>query len=247
MKALFHPSLAGHTIAYRHEKGEGEVGVLFLPGFRSDMESTKASYLSEWCAARGVSFTSLDYFAHGKSGGEFIDYTIGQALADTLEILDHVATGPQILVGSSMGGWIGLHAARERRGQVRGLVGIAAAPDFTERMRPKMNAEQQKSLDDEGVVWVHSEYFGNDYPITRKLIDNGRSLCLLDDVIGLEIPIHLLQGQQDADVPWETALKIAERVIGDEVTMTLVKDGDHRLNRPQDLALLGEAVGRMLG
>jgi pimeloyl-ACP methyl ester carboxylesterase len=241
-----HTSKSGHTIAYRRQKGEGEVGVIFLAGFRSDMASTKAEYLSEWCAEQKVTFTSFDYFGHGKSGGEFIDYTIGKGVEDVLEILDHIATGPQILVGSSMGGWIGLHAARERKGQVRGLVGVAAAPDFTDRMRPQMNAEQQKALADDGVVWAHSEYYGNDYPITQKLIDNGRELCLLDDVIGLEIPIHLLQGQLDDSVPWDTALKISERVMSDEVTITLVKDGDHRLNRPQDLALLGEAVGRML-
>lgn len=246
MNPLFYTPESGIRIAYHQQQGEGEVGVLFLPGFRSDMESTKAMALAEWCAANNVPYTRFDYFGHGKSEGEFIDYTIGKGLESALAMLDQVARGPQILVGSSMGGWIGLLASRERKGQVRGLVGIAAAPDFTDRMRPKMNGEQQAALDKDGVVWVHSDFFDNDYPITQTLIDDGKNHFLLDDVIGLEIPIHLLQGQLDEDVPWQTALKIAERVTSDEVTVTLVKDGDHRLNRPQDLALLLEAVERLL-
>lgn len=246
MNPLFYTPESGTRIAYHQQQGEGEVGVLFLPGFRSDMESTKAVALAEWCAAHNVPFTRFDYFGHGKSEGEFIDYTISKGLESALAMLDQVARGPQILVGSSMGGWISLLAARERKGQVRGMVGIAAAPDFTDRMRPKMNGEQQAALDKDGVVWVHSDFFDNDYPITQNLIDDGKQHFLLDDVIGLEIPIHLLQGQLDDDVPWQTALKIAEKVMSDEVTVTLIKDGDHRLNRPQDLALLMEALQRML-
>ena len=222
------------------------MGVTFLPGFRSDMESTKATALAEWCAAHNVPFTRFDYFGHGKSEGDFIDYTISKGLESTLHILDQIARGPQILVGSSMGGWIGLRAAQERKGQVRGLIGIAAAPDFTDRMRPQMNGEQQAALDAEGVVWVPSD-FGGDYPITQQLIDDGKNHFLLDDIIGLEIPIHLFQGQLDEDVPWQTALKISEKLMSDEVTITFIKDGDHRLNRPQDLALLMEALRRMLG
>lgn len=245
MNPLFYTPESGIRIAYRQQHGEGEVGVMFLCGFRSDMESTKATALAEWCASQNVSFTRFDYFAHGQSEGDFIDYTISKGLESTLHILDQVARGPQILVGSSMGGWIGMRAAQERKGQVRGLIGIAAAPDFTDRMRPQMNGEQQAALDAEGVAWVPSD-FGGDYPITQQLIDDGKNHFLLDDVIGLDVPIHLLQGQLDDAVPWQTALKISEKVMSDDVTITLIKDGDHRLNRPQDLALLIEGLARML-
>lgn len=245
MTPLFYTTADGTRIAYHQQVGEGEVGVTFLCGFRSDMASTKATALAEWCAANNITFTRFDYFAHGQSDGDFVNYSIGKGLESTLEILDHVARGPQILVGSSMGGWIGLHAALQRKGQVCGLVGIAAAPDFTDRMRPQMNGAQQAELDATGLVWVPGE-FGPDYPITQLLIDNGREMFLTHDVIGLEIPIHLLQGMQDDAVPWQTALKIAERVVGEEVTITLIKDGDHRLNRPQDLTLLMEAVRKIL-
>jgi pimeloyl-ACP methyl ester carboxylesterase len=245
MTHSLHTTAAGHRIAYQHQAGSAP-GIVFLCGFRSDMESTKATALADWCAQQGIAFTRFDYFGHGKSEGEFRDFTIGTAIADALEILDHVATGDQILVGSSMGGWMALHAALERKSQVRGLVGIAAAPDFTERlMYARATPEQRAELDDTGEIWVHSDYSNNDYPITRNFILEARRHLLLDDIIPLSIPIHLIHGQEDADVPWETALQLAKCVMGEEVLVTLVKDGDHRLNRPADLALLMEALARM--
>jgi pimeloyl-ACP methyl ester carboxylesterase len=246
MQPQFHTTAAGYKLAYRQQAGEGELGILFCSGFRSDLNSTKATAMAEWCAERKIPFTAFDYFAHGQSEGDFMDYTIGKGLESTLEILDHIATGPQILIGSSMGGWIGLHAARERKYQVKGFIGIAAAPDFTEDMYlHHMTPEQRKTLEAEGVIWVPSDY-GSDYPITKRFIEDGREHLLLDDMIPLEIPMHLIQGQQDAEVPWQTALKIAERVMGDEVIVTLVKDAEHRLSRPQDLALLYNATLSML-
>lgn len=245
MQHSTHTTSTGHRIAYRQQAGEGGVGVTFFCGFRSDMQSTKATALAQWCAAQNIPFTCFDYFAHGQSDGDFMDYTIGRGLEDALEILDHIATGPQIIVGSSMGGWIGLHAAMQRKRQVVGFVGIAAAPDFTEQMRLLMNAEQRASYENEGVVWVPSDY-GSDYPITRALIENGRELLLLEDTILLDIPVHLLQGQQDAEVPWSTAITIAERLMGEDVAVTLVKDAEHRLSRPQDLELLFGAVAGVL-
>lgn len=245
--SLFFTTSANQRIAYRQQAGEGKLGVTFIHGFRSDMQSTKATALAEWCAARGVRFTAFDCFAHGESEGDFMEFTIGRGLESTLEVLDHVALGDQILVGSSMGGWLSLLAARERRGQVRGLVGIAAAPDFTEDMWLRhMTPEHRATVESDGVLWVPSDY-GSDYPITHALIQDGKRHLLLEDVIGLDIPIHLIQGQQDADVPWETALKIAKAVTSDDVTLHLVKDGEHRLSRPQDLALLFHAVERLLG
>lgn len=245
MEPSYHTSKAGHKIAYRQQKGEGP-GVLFLCGFRSDMESTKATTLAEWCGKENIAYTRFDYFGHGKSGGEFIDFTLSRAFEDAIEILEQVATGPQIVVGSSMGGWIGLLSAQERKRQVLGFVGVAAAPDFTERMMlKKMTPEQREEIKNEGVIYVHSDYFNNDYPITLRLIEDGRKHLLLDHPIPLDLPIHLLQGQQDEDVPWELALAIAGKVTSDDVKLTLVKDGDHRLNRPQDLQLLLDAVRNM--
>lgn len=243
MTLAYHTTEAGHKLAYRQRRGEGP-GVIFLGGFRSDMEASKATAIAEWCDKALIPCTRMDYFGHGKSEGEFIDYTIGRGLADVLEILDHVATGEQILIGSSMGGWLGLLAAMERRQQVKAFIGIAAAPDFSEWMRERMTPEQRTTLDDEGVLWVHSDYFNNDYPITQNFIAEGKTHLLLGDVIPLDRPVHLLQGQMDEEVPWATAIAIAEKLTSEEVTVTLVKDGDHRLSRPQDINLLLDTLAR---
>ncbi len=246
MTATYHTTSRATRIAYATTKGEG-TGVVFCCGYRSDMHSTKATALAEWCAENNVPFTRFDYFGHGKSEGDFKDFTIGTAMADALEVLDNIATGDQIIVGSSMGSWIALNAALERKGQVRGLVGVASAPDFTERlMYARFTPEQRRELADNGLIWAHSEFTESDYPITQHFIEEARYHLLLDDIIGLEIPIHLLHGQADVDVPWETSLTLAEQLMGDEVTLTLIKDGDHRLNRPDDLRLMTDALARML-
>lgn len=234
-------------LAYRAQAGDG-VGVMFCCGYRSDMHSTKATALAEWCAARGVPFTCFDYRAHGMSEGDFKEFTIGGAMADVLAILDHVGVKRLILVGSSMGAWVALNAALERKGQVCGLIGVASAPDFTERlMFARMTPEQRREMDEQGLIWAHSEFTQSDYPVTRHFIHEARHHLLLEDIIGLEIPVHLLHGQADMDVPWETSLTLAAQLMGDEVTLTLIKDGDHRLNRPADLALMLDALERMLG
>ncbi len=221
--------------------------MLFCPGYRSDMHSTKATALAEWCAAARAPLTRFDYHAHGGSEGEFIDFTIGGAVADARAVLEQVATGPQILIGSSMGAWVALHVALAGKGQVRGLIGIASAPDFSERlMFARFSPEDRARLLEEGVVWAYSEMTGSEYPIGRRFIEEARQQLLLEDVIGLEIPVQLFHGQADVDVPWETSLLLAERLIGEEVTLTLIKDGDHRLNRPADLSLMTDALGRML-
>jgi pimeloyl-ACP methyl ester carboxylesterase len=175
-------------------------------------------------------------------------FTIGSAMDDALDILDNVAIGDQILIGSSMGAWVALNAALERKGQVRGFIGVASAPDFTEAlMYACMTPEQRAEMAESGVIWAHSEFTDSDYPITQAFIEEARTHLLLDDIIGLDIPIHLLHGQADVDVPWETSITLAEQVMSDEVTLTLIKDGDHRLNRPADLALMMDALARMLG
>ena len=235
----------GCAIAYEHIAG-AQLGVIFLSGFRSDMESTKATVLAEWAAKESIQYTRFDYFAHGKTGGDFKEFTIGRALADTLEIIDHVTTGKQILVGSSMGGWVALLAALERKERVKALVGIAAAPDFTERMFYKdMTAEQRAEMQENGLIWVHSDYYQNDYPLTMKLIEDGKKHLLMQDRIPLEMPISLLHGQADDVVPWEHSLAIAQKLNSRDVTTTFIKDGDHRLNRPEDTAVLIELVQRI--
>ena len=246
--ALHLPSSHQHySIAYQRTEGNGP-GVLFCSGFRSDMNSTKATAIAHWCAEHHVPFTRFDYFAHGLTGGDFMDFTIGHAIRDTTDILDHVTKGDQLIIGSSMGAWIALSVALERRSTVRGFIGIAPAPDFTERlMFARMSPEQHKELDDEGKIWVPSDYTHTEYPITRQFIYEARQHLLLDDVIGLDIPIHLMHGQEDMDVPWETSLQLSEKLMSDDVAITLIKDGDHRLNRPADLQILTGAIERMLG
>lgn len=236
----------GYRVAHHSTTGQG-ARVLFCPGYRSEMGSTKATALAEWCATKQVPLTRFDYFAHGKSDGDFIDFTIGAAMADVLDVIDHVGDDDLILIGSSMGAWVALNAALERKAHVRGLIGIAPAPDFTERlMFPKFTPEQRRQFEDEGVVWAYSEMSEADYPISKRFIEEARTHLLLDDIIGLEIPVHLLHGQADVDVPWETSIALAEKLMSDDVTVTLIKDGDHRLNRPADLALMMNALERML-
>ena len=228
----------GTKLAYSHQKGEGP-GIIFLPGFKSDMEGSKAEALAEHCAQEGIQFTRFDYFAHGKSEGDFLDYTMSHALADTLSILDEVAAGTQILVGSSMGGWVMLLAALARKERVGGIIGIAPAPDFTERlMYAEFTPEMREELEREGVVYVPSDYGYDDYAITQKLIEDGRQHLLMDHPIPLEIPVALLHGQKDEDVPWELSMEIAQRINSPQVKLQLVKDGDHRLSRPEDIVML---------
>jgi pimeloyl-ACP methyl ester carboxylesterase len=237
----------GHRTAYHHSKGAAPITVLFCHGYRSDMASTKATALAEWCAASDVGLIRLDCFAHGKSEGDFKEFTIGGAMQDVLDVIDHTGVESLIVVGSSMGGWIALNTALERKAVVKGLIGIAAAPDFTERrMFAQMTPEQRRELDEEGLIWAYSEMTDSDYPITKHFIEEARNHLMLDDVIGIDIPVHLLHGQMDDSVPWETSLTLAQRLYSEEVTVTLIKDGDHRLNRPADLALMTDAIARML-
>lgn len=233
-------------LAYRTLSGRGP-GVIFLGGFHSDMTGSKAAYLAEWCAARGRAFLRFDYSGHGASGGRFEDGTIGRWTADAASALQELSQGPQILVGSSMGGWIALLLALRYPERVAGLVGIAAAPDFTEDL---MWAEFSDHVRDQILregYWTRPSAYGGAYPITRALIEDGRQHLLLGNPIALDIPIRLLHGQQDSDVPWPHSLRIAERVMGRDVEVTLIKEGDHRLSTPENLALLGRTLSALLG
>ena len=247
MNHLTFTASSGRQIAYHRSLGEGP-GVIFCCGYRSDMFSTKATAIAEWCAVREVPFTRFDYRGHGKSEGDFKEFTIGGAIEDTLEVIDEITRGPQIIIGSSMGGWVALHAAKERKSVIRGIIGIAAAPDFTEKlMLARMTPEQRREIEDEGVLWANSEVTGADYPITWNFITEARQHLMLDDVIGLDIPVHLFHGQLDDTVPWEQALLLAKQLTAEDVAVTLIKDGDHRLNRPTDMQLVLDALGRMRG
>jgi pimeloyl-ACP methyl ester carboxylesterase len=231
----------GVELAWKSLAGVGPA-IVFLPGYKSDMEGSKALFLAGWAAEAGRAFLRLDYSGHGVSGGGFEDGTIGLWTEDALAIVDSVTQGPLVLVGSSMGGWIGLHIALARRNRVAGFIGIAAAPDFTETLVwAHMPEVARARLMAEGVIYAPSEY-GDPLPFTRALIEDGRHRLLLNDRIPLTCPVRLLQGQRDAEVPWQTALAIAEKMESADVRVTLIKDGDHRLSRERDLTLLRETV-----
>ncbi len=236
----------GTELAWSAQAGRGPT-IVFLPGFRSDMSGDKATGLAEFAAARGQAMLRFDYSGHGASGGDFLQGCIGDWAADTLTVIDHLTSGPIILVGSSMGGWIALLTAMARPERVAALVGIAAAPDFTQRlMWDSMAPTERVTLLRDGVLHVPSQY-GDPTPITQRLIEDGRKHLILDAPIPFTGPVRLLHGQADPDVPWELALKIAGAVVSTDVAVTLIKDGDHRLSRPQDLAVLYRTVGALLG
>jgi pimeloyl-ACP methyl ester carboxylesterase len=227
----------GGRLAYARLSGV-QPGVVFLGGFRSDMEGSKALALREHCAAQGSAFLRFDYSGHGTSAGRFEDGTIGQWAADALAVFDALTEGPQILIGSSMGGWIALLLARARPDRVAGFIGIAPAPDFTETlMWPAFSDAQRATILAEGVLHLPSQY-GEPTPITRALIEDGRTHNVLDAPIALAGPVRILQGMADPDVPWRHALRLMDRLEGGDARLILVKDGDHRLSRPEDLRLL---------
>ena len=236
----------GSTIAYHKTDGMSP-GVVFLSGFMSDMTGGKALFVEEFCRKRGQAFLRFDYFGHGQSSGAFIDGTIGRWADDTAFALDHLTEGPQVLVGSSMGGWLMLLAALARPERVAGLVGIAPAPDFTEDLLiHQFSAEQLQAIERDGVVYVHSLYGPEPTPFTKKLIEDGKAQLVLRRKMPLTCPLRILQGMRDPDVPWQTALRISEMWAGDDVEIHFIKDGDHRLSRPQDLARLARTLDALL-
>jgi len=231
----------GRQIAYVQSKGMGP-GVVFLGGFNSDMTGSKAEFLAGWCAARGQAFLRFDYSGHGTSEGLFEDGTIGRWAEDAACVIAALTEGPQILIGSSMGGWIALLLATRRKFALRGVIGIAPAPDFTEDlMWAEFPPAVREAILRDG-VWHRPSEYGAPYPITRALIEDGRNQLLLRGPMALDCPLRILQGQQDPDVPWRHALRIADAVTGGDVRVTLIKDGDHRLSRDVDLALLAETL-----
>jgi pimeloyl-ACP methyl ester carboxylesterase len=236
----------GVEVAFARRDGKSPT-VVFLPGFRSDMTGDKATALAAFCDERDQAMVRFDYSGHGSSGGRFEDGTISRWADDALAVIDRQSNGPLVLVGSSMGGWVALLAALARPGRVAALIGIAAAPDFTEAlMWNAMTFEERATIMREGVLHVPSQY-GDPYPITRTLIEDGRTRLLLNEPIAIDCRVRLLHGQRDPDVPWEMALNVAGQLTSEDVQVTLVKDGDHRLSRPQDLALLCRTLAPLLG
>ncbi|MGB0920004.1 MAG: alpha/beta hydrolase [Alphaproteobacteria bacterium] len=239
----------GTSLAYQWQEGKGVNApcVVFLCGFMSDMGGTKAAHLADWAAQRGHAFLRFDYFGHGQSSGPFTNGTISRWKDDAMAMLDEVAPDrPLVLIGSSMGGWIMLLAALARPERVQAMVGIAPAPDFTEKlMWAGMSPQDQKTIMEEGALIQPSDY-DEPYTITKALIEDGRTNQILDAPIALTCPVRILQGQQDADVPWQHALKTAEALASDDVVVTLVKNGDHRLSEPADLKRLEQTLDDLI-
>jgi pimeloyl-ACP methyl ester carboxylesterase len=235
----------GATIAYARTAGKGP-GVVFLGGFMSDMTGTKAMMLEAFCRSRGQAYLRFDYFAHGASSGDFADATIGRWREDALAVLDRETRGPQLLVGSSIGGWLMLLAALARPERIAGLVGIAAAPDATEDlMEPELTPEQRATIEREGAVRIPSAYDPKGYLITRRLIAEGRRHLVLRGSLPIACPVRLLHGMEDPDVPWQTSVRLAERLQSRDVTVTLIAGGDHRLSTEADLAKLRATVAEV--
>ena len=230
-------------IAVRRRPGANP-GFVWLGGYRSDMAGTKAVAVDAWCADRGFACCRHDYSGHGESGGQFLDGTISRWTAESLAVFDAFTDGPQILVGSSMGGWVALLMARElkRRGEADRLAGmllIAPAPDFThELMWPQLSDAQKREIAEKGYLEEKSQYSDDPNIYTKALFDDGEKNLVMTGPIDLGCPVHIVQGKEDPDVPFEHAMKLAEHLPSDDVTVTLVKDGDHRLSRPQDIELL---------
>ena len=237
-KTLSRPD--GATIAYEQQApapNQTGPGVIFLHGLMSDRGGTKARTLAAHCAAKGYGYVRFDMFGHGDSSGRFEDGGVGRWTEDALAILDHVTSGPQILVGSSMGGWVTVRAATARPHRVAGVLGIAPAPDFTEdQMWPGFSPEQREKIMRDGVVEVPSDYNDGPYRISRHLIEDGRRHLVLREDIPITCPVRLLHGQRDTAVPWERSLMLAGKISGKDVEIHLMKDGDHRLSAPHELA-----------
>jgi pimeloyl-ACP methyl ester carboxylesterase len=237
-------------IAVRARTGSAP-GLFWLSGFNSDMRGTKAIALDAWAAERNRACVRFDYSGHGESGGAFVDGTIGRWLEETVAVFERFCAGPQVVIGSSMGGWMALLLAREMarrpatRASLAGLVLIAPAPDFTEELMWKNFSPEVRHQIETNGVWLRPSVYGEPYPITRALIEEGRNHLLLGGSIEVGCPVRILQGAQDPDVPWQHAFSLAHRLPADDVVLTMIQDGDHRLSRPQDIARMIAAVAEI--
>ena len=240
----FLPRPDGCRLAWRKVEGAGPA-VVWLGGFRSDMAGTKAQVLADWAQARGRAYVRFDYFGHGESDGDFANGTITRWREDALAVLEHLTRGPVVLVGSSMGGWLSCLVAGAAPDRVQAMVLIAPAPDFTEKlMAPEMTPADRAQMAASG-VWLRPSDYGDPYPITRELLEDGARWSILPGPVNIDVPVRILHGGADPDVPWRHALDLAQAIRGQDVVFSLIKDGDHRLSRPQDLARLTAALDEL--
>ena len=239
MTTTYFTSPEGRRLAFRHNPAStGKLTFVWMCGFKSDISGTKVLRLEDWANRTGHGFLAFDYSGHGESDGAFEDGTVSQWRDDALAAIDSQTDGPLVIVGSSMGGWMALLAALARPDRVKGLVLIAPAPDFTEKlMWPEFPAKAQAEIMEQGFTLRPSDY-DEPYTITRALIEDGRQWQILDGPIGFDGPVRILQGMQDADVPWTHAARLVDALTASDLTITLIKDGDHRLSREQDIARL---------
>lgn len=244
--ADFLTTTQGRKLAYHKTEGTGPT-VVFLGGLKSDMEGTKAIHLEDWCRAKGQSFLRFDYSGHGESSERFEDGCIGDWHEDTLAAVDALTDGPLVVVGSSMGGWQALLLAKARAERIKGMVTIAAAPDFTEDgYWANFTDAQKETLETVGQVELPSDYM-EPYIITKRMIEDGRAQLVLRDALPLPFPVRFLQGTEDTAVTRETALRLLDHAEGDDLRLTLVKGADHRFSDEACLALIEQAVEEVLG
>lgn len=235
----------GRRLAYRYAAPRSGLTYVWLSGFKSDMSGSKVTVLEAWAKAQGHGFLAFDYSGHGLSGGMFEDGKISAWREDALAAIESLTSGALVLVGSSMGGWMALLSALALKDRVAAMVLIAPAPDFTQKlMWPEFTAEQQAEIMEQGRTLRPSDY-GDPFPITRDLIEDGANWTLLDAPIDLQMPIRILQGMQDPDVPWEHAFKLVDALTSEDVVFTLVKGGDHRLSRDQDIDRLVQTCAEL--
>lgn len=242
----------GDEIAVIHQQGENAPGLMWLGGFRSDMEGTKAIELEAYAKENGHQCTRHDYSGHGKSSGRFVEGTISRWLNQSLAVLDIATTGPQILVGSSMGAWIAIRMAQELRSrghptEIAGMLLLAPAPDFTiELMEPALTKDQKSDLQTKGYYEEPTPYGPDPNIFTKALFDDGRLNRTMTGPIELHCPIHIIQGKQDPDVPWQHAQQLFELISTDDAGITYVPDGDHRLSRDQDIDLIKRVLDDLI-
>ncbi len=250
MSPSYYETPTGRRLAYVHtphsSDGAGFPTVVFLGGFKSDMEGTKATHLEQLCADQGQEFLRFDYSGHGQSDGAFVDGTIGAWKQDAIDIMDHVLKGRRaIVIGSSMGGWIALRLLSEGREDIKGVIGIAAAPDFTKDIENKMSEAEKEMMNRLGRLEVPNDYSDEPYIFTQALLKDGAHQSVLDQEHAISVPLVLIQGKLDADVPWEKALKIEEKFQGPDTKIIFIEDGDHSLSRPQDLNILSQELKKL--
>lgn len=242
-----HPLPGGGHVAYRFGPGHAPT-VVFLCGYASEMTGTKARFLHRVCAEAGHAYLRFDYRGRGASSGRFEDGTIGSWTDDACAVIEAATRGPLVLVGSSMGGWIMLLVARRLPERVRALIGVAAAPDFTEEgIWARMSDHERRMLASRGVVHVPSRYSDVPCPVTMRLVEDARGRLLLREPIPIDCPVRLIHGYRDDDVPWRTSLRLASRLRSGDVTVEIVRDGEHRLSRDADLARLARTLHGVLG